>query len=201
MHDLFDSKESMHYYDLCFFCAPMSPGRLPRQMHTDQCRLLVVCSNDDAVEACREVGKYLEWRRQRLPCSPLIGMWIQSAMPDLPCERLGLEWESDQCVFQFRESIGVNGKWSLWCLDATTVAGITGPKTLRESLLVSLTNDLRDPGPRFAPVFDVEETPESIREETSRIDRQFSMLAMPALICDTDRGSLYPVSAAWRGDG
>jgi len=197
----------MHYYDLCFFCAALPLGRLAAQMHTDQCQLLVVCSGEDVAEAFREAGKYLEWRRERFPeterppGSPIIGMWIQSATPDLPCERLGLEWASDQCVFQFRESIGISGKWSLWCLDASTVAGVTAPKTLRESLLVSLTNDLRDPGPRFAPVFDVEDAPASIREETRRIDRQFSTLVMPALISDTDRGALYPVSAAWRGDG
>jgi len=175
-------------------------------MRTDQCRLLVVCSDDGAVEACRDVGQYMEWQREKMPAtkwmpdSPLIGMWIQATTPDLPCERLGIKWESDQRVFNFRESLGVNGKWSLWCLDVDRVAESAGSMSLRESMLVSLTRDLCDAGPRFAPIFDAGEAAESTWEETSRIARQFSTLVMPALISNTDTGTFYPLPATRRRD-
>jgi len=92
--------------------------------------------------------------------------------------------------------MGVNGKWSLLWLEVSALTSITTSEALRESLLTSLSNNLRNPGPRFAPVYDVNEMPESMHKETGRLDQQFTKLVMPALICDSKRGALYPVPTA-----
>ncbi len=173
----------------------------------DHCCLLVVYSSDIVLEACRGVGKFLEWRSEqvpateRSPASPIIGIWNQSAPTNLPCEPLGHELKSTQRVFQFRESMGINGKWSLLWFDVSAVADSTICETLRESLLISLTNNLSNPGPRFTPVFDPDEMPDAIRKETSRLDQQFSKLVMPALTCDTKKGALFPVSVLMDSNG
>ena len=173
----------------------------------DQCRLLVVRSGNCAHEAYRDVGKYLGWRRgrspetPRSPAPPMIGTWTQSATTDLPPDHLGLELKSDQRVFRFRESIGVNGKWALWWLDVVDVPNTTASETLRESMLASLCKNLREAEPRFTPVFDIEERQESIRKETSRLDGKFSEFVLPALILDTERGTVSPESQMWGTNG
>jgi hypothetical protein len=169
-------------------------------VQTEQCRLLVVRSSEHAARACRDVSNFLTLHPdQNLPgkqssACPIIGLWVESAMIDLPVESFGAKLDSDGCEIRFRESMGINGLWSLWWLDVRRAAEIAGTRTLRESLLEALTCHRREPRPRFAPVFNAADPTAMASAESSRLRQQFAGFVMPPMFCDSKKGALYPES-------
>ena len=169
-------------------------------VQTEQCRLLVVRSSEHAARACGDVSNFLALHRdQHRPrkqslAFPIVGLWIESAMIDLPVESFGAKLGSDDCVIRFRESMGISGIWSLWWLDVKRSAGIARTQTLRESLLESLTCNRREPRPRFAPVFNPADSTDMARAESIRLGQQFAGFVMSPMFCEPKKGALYPAS-------
>ena len=148
--------------------------------------LLVVASDEGVVRASREVAAFLTFRRARLSPADeehgrsVIGIWVDSTMVDAVPSVLDVASASCHGQFHVRESIGMNGLWSLWWLDVELADAATAVDTVRESLIATLAaiRPPRDDGrvPRFAPVFGIDQHPLAIHVEMNRLRELFPRL-------------------------
>ena len=153
----------------------------------------MIASADHVDRAVRDVEAFLAFQRARP--SPthdehrrdVIGIWVDSTMVDAVPSVLDVASASCHGQFHVRESIGMNGLWSLWWLDVELADAATAVDTVRESLIATLAaiRPPRDDGrvPRFAPVFGIDQHPLAIHVEMNRLRELF-----PRLIGDLSRG-------------
>ena len=166
---------------------------------------LVVVSADNFDRAVQEVGAFLAFQRARPSLlhgehrRSVIGIWVDSTMVDPVPSMFGVGASTCHRQFRVRESVGVNGRWSLWGLDVKLSGTTTAPRAVRESLIATLAaiqsprNGAR--GPQFVPVFGLEQHPSAIDLEMNRLRELF-----PRRIGDpVTWGS--PTGAVLRGSG
>lgn len=147
------------------------------------CGLLLIRSCDDVPRACRDAGAFLAFQRARRPTrhgeqdTKLVGIWLDPLMVALPPEVWGSVSISGSRPFQIRESVGVDGIWELYWLDADYERETVSLDTMREMLVSALIGE-RPPGPyssapQFVPVFDENGTHPSMISQMQRLREVF----------------------------
>jgi hypothetical protein len=150
--------------------------------------LLVVRSAAGLVGPCQAAAQFLAFRRARVPSDSdqhdcgVLGVWIDTATVDLPADVL------DRA--SIRESVGVNGVWSLYWFDVEMTTATADSGTMREALVRVLATarppHQRETEPLFAPAFDpTVDAPVVIQAETQRLRDLFPGLIGEALVWNT----------------
>lgn len=165
---------------------------------------LVIASADHVDRAVRDVEAFLAFQRARP--SPthdehrrdVIGIWVDSTMVDAVPAVFDVRSATRHRRFRVRESVGVNGLWSLWWLDVELAGVSTAFQTVRESLIATLAavQPSRDGDrvPRFVPVFGVEQHSSAIQIEVDRLRELFQSRIGEPVTWDSRTGALLRVS-------
>lgn len=166
--------------------------------------LLVVASDETVVRASQEVAAFLTFRRARLSptdeerARSVIGIWVDSTMVDAVPSVLDMPSATCHEQFHVRESIGMNGMWSLWWLDVKRADAATAVDAVRESLIATLAalRPPRDDGRvrQFVPVFDIDQHPLAIHVEMNRLRELFPRLIGEPVMWDRTTGAPLGVS-------
>lgn len=173
--------------------------------------LLVVASDEAVVRASQEVAAFLTFRRARLSPADeergrsVIGIWVDSTMVDAVPSVLDVASATCPGQFHVRESIGMNGIWSLWWLDVESADAATAVDTVCGSLIATLAaiRPPRDDGrvARFVPVFGLDQHPLAIHVEMNRLRELFPRLIGEPVTWDSTTGALLCVSGPQSCDG
>ncbi len=161
--------------------------------------LLVVASAHDVARAGRDFAAFLTFRLARLSSTDeergrrVIGIWVDRAMVDAVPAVFDFGSEPWHGQFHVRETIGVNGVWSLCGLDVELREAVS-VDTVRESLIDALAA-IRPPRedcrvPRFLPVFDGDQHPLGIHVEMNRLREVFPHMVGEPVTWDNTTGAL-----------
>lgn len=129
--------------------------------------------------ACHAAGEFLTFRSKRVlgesPAqdSGVIAVWIDACVPDVAPDGSDCACAGGTLV---RESVGVNGLWTLYWLHVPVMNEVADMGSVRERLASVLLGTRTQPAtsPRFCPVFDpAEERVDAIRAECQRLTQRF----------------------------
>ena len=171
--------------------------------------LLVIAPGSALLGRCRMAGEFLACRHaRRTPDDPAIrvlGVWLDAAGVDVAPLGLPDPPGNPPRTVRLRESVGINGLWSLQSLEST-LATARDARHARESLVRSLACGSRSPkgrpSPQFAPVFDPTlDAREDMWREWERLRRLFPQFVTEPIAWTVETGEIgspVPPSEAGR---